>query len=133
MNQKNRPSNRNRKRNQRPVLKGRVYIKVSFNNTLITITDDQGNVLTTASAGACGFRGTKKGTAYAASIVVDKAVNLARNNHNLKNVRVFVRGIGQGRETAIRGLISAGLNIESLADVTPLAHGGVRPRGVRHV
>lgn len=133
MNSPKRSSSGGKKRNQRSVPRGRVYIKVSFNNTMVTITDDRGDVLTIASAGSCGFQGTKKGTAYAASIVVDRAVNLARNNHNLKTVRVFVKGIGQGRETAVRGLISGGLNIESLADVTPLAHGGVRPRGVRHV
>ena len=124
---------RSRKKSNRQVLRGQAYVKVSFNNTIIAITDEQGRVLGTSSAGACGFSGTKKGTAYAASIATDRVVNLVRNNHGLKTINVFVKGIGQGRDAAIRGLLNSGLSVESLADRTPIAHGGVRPRGPRYV
>ena len=126
-------STRSRKKSARQVLRGRAYVKASFNNTIIAITDEQGQVLATSSAGACGFSGTKKGTAYAASIAADRVVNLVRNNYGLKTINVCVKGIGQGRDAAIRGLLNSGLSVESLADRTPIAHGGVRPRGPRHV
>ena len=126
-------STRSRKKSSRQVLRGRAYVKASFNNTIITIADEQGQVLATSSAGACGFSGTKKGTAYAASIAADRVVNLVRNNYGLKTINVFVKGIGQGRDAAIRGLLNSGLSVESLADRTPIAHGGVRPRGPRYV
>lgn len=124
---------RTRKKSSRQVLRGRAYVKASFNNTIITITDERGQVLATSSAGACGFSGTKKGTAYAASVAADKVVNLVKNNHGLKTVDIMVKGIGQGRDAAIRGLLNSGLSVESLADRTPIAHGGVRPRGPRFV
>ena len=126
-------SARSRKKSGRQVLRGQVHIRASFNNTIIAISDEQGRVLAISSAGSCGFAGTKKGTAYAASVAVDRVVNLARNNHGLKIVNIFVRGIGQGRDAALRGLLNSGLTVESLADRTPIAHGGVRARGVRHV
>ncbi len=126
-------STRSRKKSARQVLRGRAYVKASFNNTIIAITDEQGQVLATSSAGACGFAGTKKGTAYAASIAADRVVNLVRNNYGLKTINVCVKGIGQGRDAAIRGLLNSGLSVESLADRTPIAHGGVRPKGPRHV
>ena len=129
----NRQKGRSKKRQHRSVSNCLVHVKASFNNTIISVTDSGGNLLTIASAGGCGFRGTKKGTAYAASIATDRAIQLAKNNHNLQSIKVYLRGVGQGRDAAIRSLISSGLQIESLADRTPIAHGGVRPRGVRHV
>lgn len=127
------PTSRSRKKSARQVLRGRAYVKASFNNTIITITDEQGQVLAASSAGACGFSGTKKGTAYAASVATDRVVTLVKNNHGLKVVNIFVKGIGQGRDAALRGLLNSGLNVESLSDRTPIAHGGVRPRGPRYV
>ena len=123
-----------KKRSKALISHGRVYIKTSFNNTLVSVTDSKGNLLVAASAGSCGFKGTKKGTAYAASVAVDRALSQAKSQHGLRAVRVYVRGISQPtREAALRGLMTAGVVVESLADRTPVAHGGVRPRGLRRV
>ena len=124
---------RSRKKSGRQVPRGQVHVKASFNNTIVAITDEQGQVLGISSAGACGFAGTKKGTAYAASVAVERVVNLVRNNHGLKTVNIFIRGIGQGRDAALRGLLNSSLTVESLADITPVAHGGVRARGARRI
>lgn len=110
---------------------GQLHIKATFNNTIVTVTDQNGAVLTTASAGGCGFRGSKKGTAYAAQIAGEKALNAAKQNHNLHTVSVFVKGIGQGRDAAIRAAASLGFDVDAITDKTGIAHGGVRPRKVR--
>lgn len=120
-----------KKKVKRTVAAGQLHIKATFNNTIVTVTDKQGGVIATSSAGACGFRGSKKGTAYAAQIAGEKALNTAKQNHNLNTVDVFVKGIGQGRDAAIRAASSLGIQIESIADKTGVPHGGVRPRKVR--
>ena len=120
-----------RKKNKRTVAHGQLHIQATFNNTIVSFTDSQGKVLTQSSAGACGFRGSKKGTAYAAQIAAEKAGNLARQQHGLTKVDVFVKGIGQGRDTAVRALSNLDIRVESISDVTGVPHGGTRPRKQR--
>ena len=120
-----------KKKNKRVVPAGQMHINATFNNTIITFTDKSGATLTKSSAGACGFRGSKKGTAYAAQIAAEKAGNMAKQQYGLNKVDVIVKGIGQGRETAIRALINLDIAVESIKDVTPIAHGGVRPKKAR--
>ncbi len=117
-----------RKKNKRTVTAGHVHVLATFNNTIITVSDPQGAVLTTASAGSSGFRGSKKGTAYAAQVAAEKAIGLARQDFGLSKVDVSVKGIGLGREAAIRTLISQKIQVDNIRDITPIAHGGVRPR-----
>ena len=116
---------------KRSVPLGRVNIQATFNNTIITFADNKGNVLAQSSAGACGFRGSKKGTAYAAQIATDKAADIAKNNYGLTKVDVFVKGVGLGRDAAVRALTTHDLQIESINDVTGVPHGGVRPKRER--
>jgi small subunit ribosomal protein S11 len=108
------------------------HVQSSFNNTIVSITDDQGNVIVWSTAGACGFKGTKKGTPFAAQVTADTAGKRAMEA-GVKQVHVLVRGPGSGRETAIRGLQSAGLSILSIRDVTPIPHDGCRPPKPRRV
>lgn len=110
--------------------KGKVYIHSSYNNTVVTLTDDLGNVIAWSSAGAVGFKGPKKATPYAASKVVEGLMGKVRKT-GLKKLEVFVRGIGSGRESAIRALAAAGMQLVSIKDVTPLPHNGPRPRKKR--
>lgn len=118
---------RKSKKDKRSVPNGQVHIKATFNNTIITVTDMKGGALSWSSAGSCGFRGSKKGTAYAAQIASEKALNIAKNNYGLKKVQVFVGGIGLGREAAVRAIQSTDLAVELIKDVTTTQHGGVRP------
>lgn len=106
---------------------GHVHIQATFNNTIITVTDKNGNTLAASSAGACGFRGSKKGTAYAAQVASEKATNTAKQQYGLNKVDVFINGVGLGREAAVRALQNTELTVESIKDVTAIAHGGVRP------
>src|SRR3954471_13150958 len=108
------------------------HIQSSFNNTIVSIADDQGNVIVWSTAGACGFKGTKKGTPFAAQVTADTAGKRAMEA-GVKQVHVLVRGPGSGRETAIRGLQAAGLSILSIRDVTPIPHDGCRPPKPRRV
>lgn len=117
-----------KKKSRRTVSAGQMHILATFNNTIITITDAQGNALATASAGGAGFRGSKKGTAYAAQVAAEKAISLAKQNFGLAKVDVLVDGIGLGREAAIRTLVNHQIQIDSVKDVTSIAHGGSRPR-----
>jgi small subunit ribosomal protein S11 len=117
-----------KKKNRRTVTHGQVHVLATFNNTIVTITDEKGNVLTSASAGSSGFRGSKKGTAYAAQIAAEKAIGQARQDFGLSKADVSVKGVGLGRESAIRSLISQKVQVETIKDVTGIAHGGVRPR-----
>lgn len=117
-----------KKKNKRAVAHGHVHVLATFNNTIITVTDDKGNVLTSASAGSSGFRGSKKGTAYAAQVAAEKAIGMARQDFGLSKADVSVKGVGLGRESAIRTLISQKVVVENIKDVTGIAHGGVRPR-----
>ena len=119
-----------KKKNKRNVSAGQLHIQATFNNTIVTISDTSGNVLAAASAGACGFRGSKKGTAYAAQVAAEKAAEAAKG-YGLKSVDVFVKGVGQGRDAAIRALGAFDINIESIKEVTGVPHGGVRPRKQR--
>lgn len=111
---------------------GRVYIASSYNNTLITLTDARGNVLTWSSAGSIGFKGSKKATPFAASKVAEAIVKVAEKIR-MKEVCVLVKGIGGGRESAIRSLAAKGLEIKSIEDVTPVPHNGCRPKKPRRV
>ena len=120
-----------RKRAKRTVSNGQVHIQASFNNTIVTITDSKGGALTASSAGACGFRGSKKSTAYAAQIACEKAAGDAKAAYSVSSVDVFVKGIGLGRDAAIRALHNVDMHVKSLTDVTGIPHGGVRPRKAR--
>jgi len=110
----------------------RAYVQSSFNNTIVSITDEQGQVIVWSTAGSCGFKGTKKGTPFAAQITADTAAKKAIEV-GVKQVHVLVKGPGSGRETAIRGLQGAGLMILSIRDVTPIPHDGCRPPKPRRV
>src|SRR3990167_10332978 len=107
-----------RKKQRRSVPSGQLHIQATFNNTIVTFTDKKGNVLTAASAGACGFRGSKKGTAYAAQVAAEKAAELAKSLHGMKAVDVFVKGVGLGRDAAIRAVSGFDMQVESIKDVT---------------
>lgn len=122
-----------RKKAKRSVPQGQVHVYASFNNTIVTFTDPNGAALTNSSAGACGFRGSKKGTAYAAQVAAEKAATAAKQQYGLMKVDAFVKGVGLGRDAAIRALISQGIQVESIKDVTGVPHGGVRPRKARRV
>ena len=111
---------------------GRAYVKASYNNTIVTLTDREGNVLSWASAGVAGFKGPKKSTPYAAQIITRIAVEKAKE-YGLSEVAVFVRGVGTGRESAIRALNANGLVVTGIKDLTPLPHGGCRPKKPRRV
>ncbi len=120
-----------KKKAKRNVPVGKMYVHATFNNTIVTFTDQRGAVLVQSSAGACGFRGSKKGTAYAAQIAAEKAGNIAKNQYGMAKVHAFLKGVGQGRETALRSLNGLDIGLESITDVTPVAHGGVRPKKAR--
>ena len=111
---------------------GNVYINSTYNNTTITLTDIKGNVLAWRTAGSVGFKGTKKGTSFAASRVARAMVDVAERLR-IKNINVFIKGIGGGRESAIRSLAGHGLEVISIKDVTPIPHNGCRPKKVRRV
>lgn len=117
-----------RKKAKRSVPAGQVHILASFNNTIVTVTDPQGGALTSSSAGATGFRGSKKGTAYAAQVAAEKALAEAKQTYGLSKADVFVKGVGLGRDAAIRALATSGIALEAIHDVTGVPHGGVRPR-----
>jgi small subunit ribosomal protein S11 len=112
--------------------KGRIYVQSTYNNTLITIADSRGGVIAWASAGSLGFKGPKKATPYAASKTVETLMEKVKKA-GLRNVDVFVKGVGGGRESAVRAFAANGLNILSIKDVTPVPHNGCRPRKVRRV
>ena len=120
-----------RKKQRRSVPSGQLHIQATFNNTIVTFTDKKGNKLTAASAGSCGLRGSKKGTAYAAQIACENAAEADKTLHGLKSVDVFVKGVGLGRDAAIRAVSNFDIAVDSIKDVTPVPHGGVRPRKAR--
>lgn len=122
-----------RKKAKRSVPYGQMHVFASFNNTIITFTDPKGGALTYSSAGACGFRGSKKGTAYAAQIATEKAATAAKQANGLTKVDVFIKGVGLGREAAVRTLSGLDIRVESITDVTGVPHGGVRPKKARRV
>jgi small subunit ribosomal protein S11 len=122
-----------KKKIQKIIEEGRIYIKSTFNNTLITITDVRGNPILTHSCGMFGFSGTRKSTPHAASITTDSALKKAINEHGLQTVDVYVKGIGPGREAALRAIKATSLDIKKITDVTPIPHNGVRPPKIRRV
>ena len=122
-----------RRRERKNIEKGAAHIRSSFNNTMVTITDLEGNALSWASSGGLGFRGSRKSTPFAAQTAAETAAKAAIDNCGLKSVEVFVKGPGQGREAAIRALQTAGLEVVMIKDVTPIAHNGCRPPKRRRV
>jgi small subunit ribosomal protein S11 len=122
-----------RKKAKRSVPHGQMHVLATFNNTIITFSDTKGNVLTYSSAGACGFRGSKKGTAYAAQVAAERAATAVKQQYGLSKVDVFIKGIGLGRDAAVRTLNGMDIHVESIHDVTGVPHGGVRPRKARRV
>ena len=123
---------RTRRRARKNIALGHAHIKTSFNNTIVTLTDRQGNVIAWETAGSAGFKGSRKSTPYAAQITADAAARKGME-HGLQKVDVFVKGPGSGRETAIRSLQAAGLEVTSVTDVSPVPHNGCRPRKRRRV
>jgi len=122
-----------RKKQRRSIPAGQMHVQASFNNTIITFTDKKGAVLCASSAGACGFRGSKKGTAYAAQVAAEKAAEAVQALHGMKSVDVFVKGVGLGRDAAIRALTGFNMQVDSIKDVTGVPHGGTRARKARRV
>ncbi len=118
---------RGRKKERRQVSHGQAHIKSSFNNTLITITDQQGDVLAWASAGNAGYKGSRKSTPFAAQIAAEQVARTAQE-YGVRKVDVYVKGPGSGRETAIRSLAAAGIEVAGIKDITPIPHNGCRPR-----
>jgi small subunit ribosomal protein S11 len=126
------PRTRTRKKEKKNIASGIVHIQATFNNTIVTITDRQGNAISWSSAGSLDFRGAKKSTPFAAQVTAEDAARKAIE-HGLREVDVFVKGPGGGRESAIRTLQVAGLKINTIKDVTPIPHNGCRPRKKRRV
>ena len=126
------PAGRVKRRERKNISSGVAHVNASFNNTMITITDDQGNTIAWSSAGSLGFKGSRKSTPYAAQVAAEDAGKKAME-HGMKNLEIEVRGPGSGRESALRALQAAGFNIISIRDVTPIPHNGCRPRKRRRV
>lgn len=122
-----------KKKTKRSVATGQLHVQATFNNTIVTLTDAQGGALAASSAGACGFRGSKKGTAYAAQVAAEKAAAAAKQQYGLSKVDAFIKGVGLGRDAAVRAMQTAGIAVESITDVTGVPHGGVRPKKARRV
>jgi len=127
-----RAKGRQRRKVRKNIAVGQAHIKTSFNNTLVTLTDKEGNVIAWESAGAVGFKGSRKSTPFAAQVTAESAAKKGME-HGLQKVEVFVRGPGSGRETAVRSLQAAGLEVLGVKDVTPVPHNGCRPRKRRRV
>ncbi len=121
-----------KRRERKNIINGIVYINATFNNTLVSVTDESGNVISWSTSGMMGFKGSRKSTPYAAQVAAEDAAKKAQE-HGMKNVRVIVKGPGSGRETALRSLQSVGFTISSVRDVTPVPHNGVRPPKRRRV
>ena len=122
-----------RKKSKRQVAAGQVHVLATFNNTIVTFTDASGGALTSSSAGACGFRGSKKGTAYAAQGAAERAGNAAKQQYGFSRADVFLKGVGLGRDAAVRALAGLDIQVEAIRDVTGVPHGGVRPKKARRV
>lgn len=122
-----------KKKAKRSVAVGQLHVQATFNNTIVTLTDANGGALTASSAGACGFRGSKKGTAYAAQVAAEKAGQAAKQQYGLGKVDAFIKGVGLGRDAAVRAMQTVGITVESITDVTGVPHGGVRPKKARRV
>ena len=114
------------------VSEGRVYVSSSYNNTIVTLTNSRGEVIASKSAGAVGFKGAKKATSFAASRVAESIVNICKKLV-VEKIEVYIKGVGAGRESAVRTLVNQGLNVVSIKDITPIPHNGVRPKKIRRV
>ena len=114
------------------VLEGRAYVSSSYNNTIITLTNAKGQVLASKSAGSVGFKGTKKSTSFAASRVAEAIANVCKKLA-VEKISVYIKGIGAGRESAVRTLVNQGLNVVSIKDITPIPHNGCKPKKIRRV
>lgn len=121
-----------KKKIKKAVHSGNVYIQSSFNNTIVTITDEDGNTISSASSGSIGFKGTKKSTPYAAQLATSSALEKARA-YGLSKAKVFISGVGAGRESAVRSLVNARIEVDIIKDVTPIAHNGCRAKKSRRV
>ena len=121
-----------RKKTKRSLPKGTVHVQATFNNTIVSITDDGGNVVTWKSSGSAGFKGSRKSTPYAAQIAAEKAIEPAKDL-GLTKVDVIIKGIGSGRESAVRALMASGVSINSIKDITGIPHNGCRPRKARRI
>ena len=121
------------KKTKKVVQIGQAHIFASFNNTIVSITDANGNVLSWATGGSVGFKGARESTPYAAQMIAESAVSKAKTLHGLEIVDVYIKGIGVGREQAIRGLISGGVDLRSIFDITPVPHNGCRKKKVRRM
>ncbi|MCD5385071.1 30S ribosomal protein S11 [Candidatus Gracilibacteria bacterium] len=119
------------KKTRRIVQHGQAHIMAGFNNTIVSITDEKGNVLTWATGGSAGFKGARESTPYAAQITAEQAIERAKTLHSIESVDVYVKGIGIGREQCIRGLISGGIELRAIYDITPIPHNGCRKKKVR--
>lgn len=122
-----------KKKARRSIPAGQVHVLATFNNTVVTFTDPNGNALTASSAGACGFRGSKKGTAYAAQVAAERAAQAAKQQYGFSKADVFIKGVGLGRDAAVRVLAGMDIQVESIKDVTGVPHGGVRPKKARRI
>jgi small subunit ribosomal protein S11 len=132
MGRRRRAPRRGSRRERRNIPRGQAHIQATFNNTIITITDPQGNTVAWASAGTAGFKGSRKSTPYAAQLAAQQAARSAQDN-GMRELDIYVKGPGPGREAAIRSLQAAGLVIKSITDVTPIPHNGCRPPKRRRV
>lgn len=125
----------NRQKNVKKVVRavptGRIYVTATFNNTLVTVTDEQGNVLCTASTGMSGFSGSRKSTPYAATVTVESAIEKSRA-YGLRTAELFIKGPGPGRDAALRVIKNAGISLSMIADVTPIPHNGTKARKMKH-
>lgn len=122
-----------RKKTKRNVAAGQVHVLATFNNTIVTFSDSSGNVLTSSSAGACGFRGSKKGTAYAAQVAAERAATAAKQQYGMSKATVYIKGIGLGRDAAVRVLANMDIQVDAIKDATGVPHGGVRPKKARRI
>lgn len=116
---------------KRQVSKGRIYVQATFNNTIVTITDEQGNALTWGSSGNAGFSGSRKATPYAATVTVEKAIERSQS-FGMKTMDVYIKGPGPGRDAVLRVIRSKGIKVNMIADLTPIPHNGTKPRKQRH-
>lgn len=121
----------NKKKVSRVVPKGRLYVAATFNNTLVSVTDDNGGVLCWSSTGESGFSGSRKSTPYAATVALENAINKAKN-YGMSQMDVYLKGPGPGRDVALRVLRAQGMRVAMIADLTPVPHNGTRPRKARH-
>jgi len=122
-----------KKQSKKIVEKGRIYVTATFNNTLVTITDEKGSPVVIGSCGMHGFSGTRKSTPHAATVTVESALKKATENHGFSAADIFVKGIGPGREAALRAIKSSKIEVNSIIDITPIPHNGVRPPKIRRV